>query len=83
MSGVKAICEPASIRITPVRAKALLALALALGCLSFAAVEQRADHHHDDDKCGAFRIGVSAIGGCDGIGGKPTKAAILRWRLQH
>jgi hypothetical protein len=48
------------------RARYILAILLALGLVSLAAVSDRTEH---PDECGPFSIGQSAIGGCDRIGG--------------
>jgi hypothetical protein len=57
--------------------KALLVLLVACGLLFFAAVQS---DRSDRPACGAFTIGQSAIGGCDGIGA-PTRPLDLLARL--
>jgi len=52
----------------PRRAGQLLAVLLALGLVSLAAILSELPDRHDD-QCRAFTIGLSAIGGCDRIGG--------------
>jgi hypothetical protein len=55
-------------------AKALLGLLVACGLLFFAAVQS---DRSDRPACGAFAIGRSAIGGCDGIGAPPRPLDLL------
>lgn len=69
-----------SCRTSPDRARQILAMLLALGLISLAAVLSQAQP--DGPSCRGFTIGVSAIGGCDGIGGKPTPLALLRSLFQ-
>jgi len=40
------------------------------------------DRTMDQSQCGAFRIGVSAIGSCDGIGGPPTRIEFIKWQIR-
>jgi hypothetical protein len=54
----------------PIRARGLLLLLIALGFLTLCAVLK---HQPKKPQCGAFTIGVSAIGSCDGIGASPTE----------
>lgn len=82
MTSATAICDQASVRITPIRARTLLMLALALGMLSFVAVDERADQPKKEE-CGGFTIGVSSIGGCDGIGFKPSRSAVFMGQLHR
>jgi hypothetical protein len=55
---------------SPCRARRLLSALIVLGLVSFAAVLWSV--RQEPDECWAFQIGVSAIGGCDGIGGAPA-----------
>ena len=67
MAIATAICDQDSARITPIRARTRLMLALALGVLSFVKVRERAGRPKEEE-CSGFTIGVSSISNCDGIG---------------
>ena len=51
--------------ITPEFRRRLLGLLICLGLITLAAVQPQ---RQERSQCGPFRIGVSAVGGCDRIG---------------
>ena len=54
------------------RAWYILAILLFSGALSFAAAQL--SDRPEPGVCGAFTLGRSAVGGCDGLGGPPAKS---------